>query len=812
MDTSDSPTIDGLEMPYTSPFRFRNAFDLWTKYNDTKDKYKAIYKAKQENYVLAYQRTPTVKKGNNGKSEPSFGQFKFKIMTVINTFINLITERKSWMSIETLDKKVKTEDKSLTSERITECFHKNFIDPWTDRFRTDARSIFDMVMFGKGIEHWFDPTGYKSENIAVEKVFPDTNAFMEPESYDYLFIERPFTLGELYCLIEEEGDDDLRKSQGWNIPMLKSILKHPSIFKDDPGDVMDRFRHGNIPQSQLDTLITLVFAYVKEYKEAPEGHAREGYKISLRVFPANGIFFGEYKDTTAFNDAKSKGSIKSDSLMFVDYYAKCFNEIVSVRMSTIIRSYYESASIGDELYVACRFYDQAMNMVIRACMRSMQIFLQSENTEQQNRLRSMGDQEFIVLDPDTTLIPHQLAIDVSQMTQTVRQIMFDNEQGMALGQSPGSQNVKGYAITAKEAQLRSAEEQDQEAVNIKLFISNDVELYREIYRRCMNLLSTDDDYEKLNRFKQAMKEWNIPPSAYDPENVLVKAQFNVAGAGANRIAKYQQLLQATAINPQSAQEEKAQRGLISAIVGESAVEDYIKKKDYISPVYQKAGSENEDMDSPTLNPANVPVLPTDTHLTEIPIHLGDYNTKLQTAIQVFQSAQGASLMRKCVLIGVADDLVKAQDNKGAHIQAHFKIAMQQFHDDKARTAVLDQMMGEYKKLQRQQDQLKAQIDAALKQFETENQQNVTMTMEQQHLAATNQIEIDTQQKLSDIKLRNAMEKHDVTMDQKNKNFAQKYVQDEQANNLDTQKKVVDAHIDVNKEIEKQQAKKNAPSK
>ena len=172
--TSDK--LPNQEQPHTFPHRFKNAYDLHSRFTTARDELKAK-EVQWENYIKAYNRWPYVKK--NGKQDANFGQFKFKIDNTVRVYLDLLTERQYWIRI--LPMNAESKDQQMDwSEKISSCWHESFIEPWMERTEHARNDVFDMVVFGKGIEYWSSQHCIYSESIPVTHVIPDKNAGMNP--------------------------------------------------------------------------------------------------------------------------------------------------------------------------------------------------------------------------------------------------------------------------------------------------------------------------------------------------------------------------------------------------------------------------------------------------------------------------------------------------------------------------------------------------------------------------------------------------------------------------------------------------------
>lgn len=669
---------------------FPNNNDLYERYSELKSN--DPYKAKRDKFIFNYNRQDW-KRTNNPvctKADPNLGQFKSKIDAAMNTFINVLTERNAWVKI--IPKYANSGQTKNFSDKISSSFHKHFIRPWEDRFFTEVYCAMDMVFYGKACEHWPSAGCLYTENVPIEKVFPDSNASLNTKQWNYCFIEKDFTLAELWS-IYEAGTGENEADQDFNREFLKDILDRPDHYSSIQLTESAKEIKGDISTSARDGLVTLVYAYIKENFKKKEK------KVNLYVFPAEPKEYVKGKT----GNASDKPDVKV--LLEKKEYAECISEVVAIRAFQLSRKFWKFNSFAQQIYLSTMIYDKSMSLVLRAAKRNCIVYLKSGSPESQKKLIKQTDDEMQIVDSDVEYMQTGQNANIRELVEVTRQVVIETENGQNLAQAPGSQNVKGYAITAQEAQMRSQKIGEAESLNIKILMNGDVKLYKEIYRRAM-----EGDSEKstkaLDAFKQDMKEANIDPEFYKMDNVYFVPSFLNGGSQESRVRNSEAVFRALSINPTSPGQVKAQKDLIGALVGVEAIEDYISDKMAADPIFQKVGQENEALDNPHVNPSNVPVMPDDKHLMEIPIHLADYEVKLTQAGRMIEQSQSLNIpARKMLALSIAANLIIAQDNKGAHIQAHFQASM----NSKENQQVSKPMMDKFSQLQSMQDKMTNQI-------------------------------------------------------------------------------------------------------
>ena len=776
--------------------------NLFPEIEDMYSRYKTLksndpYADKRELYLKNYNRNAWKRTGkaNCNRQDPNFGQFKFKIDAAMNIFVNVLTERNSFFKIVPKFPKLGANLTSL-SEKITASFHKFFMAPWEDRFMGEIGVAADMVFYGKAIDHWPTPGCVYTENIPVEFVFPDTNAGMNTKKWSYVFIEKHFTIAELYDIIEEQYEEEEKGEKESESDHITS--KFDKKYLTDMLEVVETYEaskstsetvksnQGEYSTGARDSTIPIIYAYIKD-------NFRSDNKVSLYVFPAG---MENYK-----------GPNKSDSENFPIKtlyekigYTECISRVLAVRAYQITRSYWKFNSFAQQIYLATAFYDKSMSLLIRTMKRNSILYLKSGTPETLKKILNQNDEEVQAIDDDVTYLQTGQNNNTREISETIRQIMVDTENGQSMAQAPGSQNVKGYAITAQEAQIRQQKGGEAESLNIKVLMNLDTVMYKELYRRAIDLGTSYKTKRQLKLFKEEMESLNIPKEYYDYDEVYFKPSFLNGASQLSRVMNAQGVLDALRQSPSSPGQEQAQRDLIGALVGVDNVDAYITEKLDVNPVIIKAGSENEDLDNPNVNPSNVPVLPDDKHLQELPIHIGDYSKKLEIAGKIIQSAmQNPSKFRQMIMLSAAQDLIMAQDNKGGHIMAHVQAAS----TSKENMQFMQPIMDEFKKAQSMQDQMTADIQQALDGITNSMQEGDIHSEKVRHMKEINQLTENNAKAMNDIAIAKEVEKKQSI--QESRAFKSEAEKEKVSTSLAAQQ--VSSDIKLQSEKEKAEAKK-----
>lgn len=800
----DNELLSNLEKSFKGKRRFNDIQTLFGRYSSIKETADKEF-SRRDKIVDEYERKPTIK---NGKKNPNFGQLKGRVDDLIQILFDASTERGEIFKISLKkipDKKLRP-DKLSIEDRVTSLWHEIFWNTWETRWQEEGKDIKDVALFHKAVR-FFEDGCYRAVSVPITRVYPDSNAGIDPSTWDYCFVEKRYSLAELYDIFQEDESESI----GWNKNALEHILTHPYIFSQKRRGSQEAFYSGDV-NIDTDYEIILIDAYVKEYKKNEVGN-----RISVYTFPADPIFCSLAKSKEEYQKYSGDKFHLNEFVKYSNRKYKCFTEKFAVRTTDNSYSYWKCASFAEQIYPACVFYNEAMNLVIRASIRNSILWLKSDKQETKDKIRNLGTEEVQVLDPGVDLLQTRVKTDVRELTEIVRQAMIDTDAQFNVGSTPGSQNVKGYAITAKEAENIQFESTKSKSVTVKTFFGNDVRLYRRMFEVSLDDSgSEDEDKSELRKiFFEELSLLEIPKSLLSPENITVTPIFNLqAISPTNRIAKSRGLVEALMFQPTTKGQQEAQREWVAAFVGSANVQYYIDKKDDIIDLQQKVGGENEDMDNPYLNPQNIPISPNDKHILEIPIHLADYEFKLKLAQNIIQNAQQLSPVRKVILINTAKDIVEAQDNKGGHIEAHIAAAS----SDERNIPRLKPLVDKFNQIRKVQDSLAAEIEKVISEFDSQSQESNGLTMEEQHKQRMNDLEFNQAQRMNDLDLRKAIEKRDGTQIAREDKLQHQRSADalkqqregiKSQNDIEAQKQK--AAIDIAKEemkLHKQQQKKN----
>lgn len=738
----DKEFLSTGEQTYKAKHRFRCPYDLWQRFDEVRNKQKEDgFEKDRKDIIAMYERFPIkVKRGGKWVSEPNWGTFKDAVDGYIKFFSSLALDRSIWCRIETFEGVDEQLDVTY-SDHITEAFHKFCINMWKGRSTDIMAAIQDDCFFNRGHLFWDNPLDTYPCHVPCEDVFADSNATNCPKSFDLLFVKKRLTAVQLY----QRAIDPQYKTLGWKSkPILRALRGEIESIKElNDKDTLDQFRRGGISQLDQDKMIPIVYCFVREYDKAPKGHEREGNQISMLVIPESLIAMGVKTGPDGEISKDAQLLKRSDYFQFVDYYAEDFDEILATITPSTKKAFYNSASFAKQIFIGSKFYDQTTNSIIRAIKRSMRLWIKTGSADTKKRLQSMdADEEVSHLNSDDEIAQVGIRQDVTAATELLRTTRAGINQFSPAEFGGTSTSPKGYPITKGEAQILSSQLDDSQTSAIKMYIANDEKLVGELYRRFVESEEGSDTYENFNRFKKHLKKMGVPDSAWKPKNVMVYPRFNqFSGKASSNYATAQALVQATQLKPASVPEQKAKTMLIASITGEANVSEFSDKPMQFDSELFIIGQENEALDNPVNDPANVPVTPSDNHMLHVQGHLQDYIKKLGLGSQLLNAAAQDVTYRKQFLIERASEVIGTQDNKGAHIEAHLTMLA----SDETKLNQLKPIIGQFQQAQSEQDRLVAMVQQLQEQEAKANSRGNMQDLEFQHAQRMADLEFSAKQ-------------------------------------------------------------------
>lgn len=749
------------ELKFGSPERFASMDDLHSRYTAIRDRMHEKMK-EWKNYLKSYRRHPIQRK--NGKKDANYGQFKFEIDNSADMFTSLVLSRPTWLTVVPLtapDKQTKLDWRN----KISECWHEEFIVPWEEKVENTAYDFFDMQMFMAGIEFWKNNGDVYPENIPIEHVFPDLTAGINPKKWETLFVLRRESYSSLYRKL---------KDSDWNEEAIRDLLEteqnRTTLLSE-----FEKLRLDTKSDETTDNTVLLVYAYVREYDGT----------ITHYVFPEDGVIA-----------ARSKTDVKPQErekrfLLVRKKYCDHIGQVIAIRTYHRFKQYWSGESLADNIFVAKLQGDQAMNRILRSAVRSATTYLNSSNADTQEKLQQVSDQELVVLDADVKVTQTSIQSNTADLFNAVRQLDFDTARMTRDYLPAGSQNVKGRAITAEEAANQSMQAVEQKEKKTTLFIQQDQRFVEEIYRRSLLVSRGEKEYKALERFKKKMEYYGIPEEAYAFENVLIQSTFSLMGGSMTaRMQGSDRLVSLARIKPESEGVRRAVVEAIASIVGYENVELYFPYKDEIEELdARRAGMENEILDNPNLNPLNAQVLAKDNHVQDLTLHIPDIENDLKILEGLIMNHEQLPPSLKAVNVVKMQEHATAIDNKFGHCIAHLEM----MNTDPGLAGYIQSFQAKLAQVRAPYIALQKMIRQAIEAFGQENEENSFMTRSMQLKLQDQQNEVQYRQQLRDIGLGKSVEQaklREITAKQKLQSNQEKALID-----LETKRAMTEADVD-----------------
>jgi len=725
------------EQDHTHKERFKNSKDLHERYKEDE---KLLNKEAWKSYLKMYERE--VIKTPEGKDQPNFGTFALKIDSLCKSFSGLALERTNWAEIETFEGE-NERIKCWAGRKITKYFQKYCIKLWTDKSTETANDIFNMIICGKGALFFNKRIGCYPESIDTWNVIPDSRATMRSSSFESLFVVRNYSTNELFEMIQEE---DIAKSLGWIRKTTLELIKNVAgdYFKDSTYDeVFDKFHSGGIGVVG-DKTINMLHCYIKEYSG----------KISFYIIPEDNGYINKEGEFIARNPG------------FID----SMEEVLHPRSHKLTKSYWNTPSYAEDNYVVSAFMENATGRIIRNALRNSTIYLGSDSQQDQKKLAKIGANEVEILPPKVTLQQQQINARLDSLLAVMRQVEFQNDKHTESHLPTGSQNSRGRAITAEEAGIQAENASSKQNTGFTIFAEYESPLLSEMYRRFVDpeiMLKSEEGYKGHKMFLSKMRDLGITKKQYDPENVLVSANLDYASG--NRQAKVSNArglqegmqLYASAKTPG---ERAAAAKYISDVAGVSNLNCYIDDDDeqvQDFPLILKTSVENEMLDDSMVNPSNVQVFPDDKHFDEIQFHIKDMAFKLSNASRILEAIEGQQMTEndRSIALDKVNEILKAQDNKGAHVEAHMRM-MQPRLENKSTENDLSQIQLQLTEIRKSENQLESIYNQIKEKELKELEKTSGQDPELQKKIQINQLEIQHQQQMNEIAVQKELTKSD----------------------------------------------------
>lgn len=675
------------------------------------------------NIIKQYERQPY---SVDGRVLPNFGTLRGKVDKALGTYVDFVTERERWCTISTDHTEGNASAIGMWNEAITAAFQKYCLDRWKEGFSDNMLAVRDMLLMSKGAFIFDDDFSAYPSRTSVRNVMPDSNASMFPDSFDVLFVHKRLSAIDLYRKIKNKDHADLT---GWRREAILELLRssQTSWRSETHESLFLRFGSGAITQTQQDTQIDLVYAYVKEYDD------KDGKGISQFIFP---VLRRWEEDTSKKSDEEMN---KVGYLFYGRCAKKSMSKVIALLAHTVCENFYEDPSFAQLMYTFSKTYDMVMNRVLQGIEDNMRVYLRSDSPDAMSKLQRMRHGNWQVLAPGMKLEQDRIVRPVQESMMVLNKLMVDTNA--AFGQyTVGEQEGRAMPKTAKQSEIDYGEAQVTTTSQMKLFNCFYTLLMAEMYKRWVDLGDasqlTEEEQKNYDLFKKSLKDQKVPAQAWASENVQVGSVMTTgAGSPSAKLQSMQIVRGAMAIAAATPGEQLVKRQMIGAAVGVSNINAYLPPDDtMLIGEDSLIGIENDALSAPDCNPNNVQVINNQLHMRHIPRHIEDASLSMQAAGKLFQALQGMPKADIGVYLAKIQDISMGIDNKMAHAQAHMMIAARD-KDPQVQMA-LKQIAQHMQSIHQAQDQLsKAVQTTQIARVKDDQQQS---TVEQDPVAAHQQ--------------------------------------------------------------------------
>jgi hypothetical protein len=709
-------------------------------------------RAKKRTRVFkAYNRFPPTeystlaKEGLSWQSNVNFGMMAYVIDNNLSSFFDMLTERPSMAQIKT--KHGTPKEQSEWSDHISNAFTKVF-EEWDQWLTNCEQDLLDMLLYGKGIEMREEDEGCCTEHVSAENILVPDGMKIDLSNFDMIVIKKKYSLHELWCKIESGASEDM----GWDRKAVLDAMRWSrrawaEKYRDHE-TYAKAIAEGDItPGAHLKESVDTYTLYIKEFKEKK---SISRYTILRDYAPGFSLTRTAGRAT---EDAKGE-FIKGSGFLYkqIGGIEDIFDKISVFKDCAGSGMWHQVPSLAEKVFVQCRQYDFTMNAIMDAVRINMTLMLQGNSADATERIKEMVFGPYSIIPADTPIVQQRFTLPTQEATAAVQFMMLDMFRGIG-EYRVHEKGTGGEAPTATQTKLDAAEAAKLSGTQLKRYNGDHTLYYRRFYKMLVNLKTGEKDYELYEKFKDYLKDRNVPEKAWAWDSIDSIKSNMLAGAGSPsyKLMASEKTIELTNISPKDVGQRKAVEDALAALHGRENVSRYITET-LPEPTFndQKAGWENEMLSDPLANPAGIKVMPDDNHVQHVAVHLGDMERTISLVNENLDKGQVSEY--------VAQSAGYRLMNQGAHVMAHFDfLKRDRTKQDMLKAAMdrLNQIRGEgekmAKKMQAVQEQKTAEFDPS-------------KDPDLQRKLAMNQIEVAQAQRMADISAGNMAAKHQQRID------------------------------------------------
>lgn len=728
--------------------RFKTAYQVWQICRDLeRDDRKR--KRKRARIYKAYNRFPPSeysklwKEGQEWQSNCNFGMMAYVVDNTMSSFYDMVTERVLVANIRT--KKGKPQEKATWSKAISYAFDK-VVREWDDYLLNVEQDTLDMLLYGKGVQLKEDEEGLWSEHISADDIIVPDGTKLSLKNFDMALIRRRYQLHELWEKIDEvEGSE----GRGWHREAVLSAMRYQR-------------------QSWADTYKdnTEYAKAVNEGNETLGGHLKEHvdcYMLLAKEFDgtiSKYIVLRDYgpiisltrkKERPVSQDKDNEKTVinKEGFLFDKQKWAEEINDVMQVFIDNSGQGmWYATPSLGEKIFVQCRQYDFTMNAIMDAIKVNMSLMLQASTSDASEKIKSLVFGPYTIIPSDVPFVQQRLALPTQEATNALQFMMLDMFRGIGEYRI-NEQSKKGTNRTATESQIDATEAAKLQNTQLKRFNAQHTRWYRATYKRLVNLGSSEKDYKHLEKFKDYLKEYGVPKSAWEWDGIDCIESNMLAGAGSPsyKLMAAEKTIALTNISPRGQAQANAVEDAIAALHGRENVARYTNNVQADLTFDERiAHYENMMLGNILCNPADIQVMPEQDDVYHLETHMSDMSRSITLVNELIKAGKIPETM--------SDSFMFKMINQGSHCEAHLqKLSADEGKEDQAKMAQQN-----LANLQKAAEQTRAKLDeikkSAAENFDPSQDPDIAKEI------AISQIKIKTAETMSNISLGAQARKHE----------------------------------------------------
>jgi hypothetical protein len=500
-------------------------------------------------------------------------------------------------------------------------------------------ALVDMLLTNGGFLMWSDDSSIVPSYIESDRVFPAFTASNNPENWDVVFIVKKVFWSEIREWAEKDDDS-------YNTSAINKFVEDCAELAYETCTL--EWERLGVFDGQTDVSATdIVYAYYVEDD-----------KVKIAAFPM------DYERFDASN--KSKREMDKDSLLF---YAETSSSRISDYITLISDSsdnlYWGTVPKGTQMRMSSRAYELGLNKAFRGAVRSSTTFVSTNSPELVDRMRAGGLAEVEILGTDDKVQSFDLPVSAKSVVE-IGEIMQGDSDRFNTSSLEGRQTQGGTPLSSREIQAITSTAGERDAIRAGVIIQGLTPLMEKSFNRVLE----DEDLTAM-----LLSETSIDQIDGIDRNDIKPGLFSVRSVkGVHEPGVSLELSTLASSVPVGLADYHALSIRARAIVEPEFAMAFVKPLEsaslHESQTLMLAGLENEIMDSPDLNPNNIPVLAAQNHVVHCGSHLSEIETNIANLSKLNEGAQQIIEAAFPVFVSDFEARVFAINTKMSHLEAH----------------------------------------------------------------------------------------------------------------------------------------------